>query len=350
VVTVFSATDRASAEQFGKFFPEIRVESQVLGGRDFSVRVPEERKAGIFSYDVYLSGPTTALTQLFPTGGVLADLRSQFVLPELADDRTWIGNADDWWTDDNTKRYMFNFGGSESVSSVWVNRQRLPEAQFKKIEDLFKPELKGKWCMDDPRVPGRSAATFTELSVTKGEDFVRRLFTETGPVISRDFRAMAEDLIRGTMLVCIGAEVGLFHEQGVGLHVQRVPVDYGPIDPKYRGAIKVICCGSGVAKTEIDGVINVGTARVNLSLLDRPPHPHAAKAFANWVLTKEAQQVWYRPTDTICTMREDLRAWCDAEKKDPRPVDGKAYITFHRASNVRYREVAQQLAQQVFGR
>ena len=66
VVTVFRAEDREAVEIFEDFFPEINVDAQIIGGRDFTARVPPERAAGIFDYDVYISGGTSAITQGHP--------------------------------------------------------------------------------------------------------------------------------------------------------------------------------------------------------------------------------------------------------------------------------------------
>jgi iron(III) transport system substrate-binding protein len=349
-ITWGSAGEQGRTKGFQKAYPDIKVENQTLAGRDFSARVPLERQAGIYAYDVYSSGPTTALVELIPQG-ILANIRPAFISPEIADDRTWIGNFDDWWSDDEAKKFVFVHHGGAEQPSIWVNRQKLSEAQFNKVEDIFKPELKGKWCSNDPRTPGPGATIFTELAVTKGPDFVRRLLKDTGVAISRDGRKLAEDLVRGDYFACVGAQIDVFHLQGVGLHVQRVDLDFGPVAPEYRGKIKVNCCGTGVQKSSVDSFLNVGSGPQAISLMDKAPHPNAARVYINYVLSRPGQESWGLVTDTFCSLREDMREWCRTNRKDVTlPEDGKSYITFHKTSNVSYRQEAQKLAQEVFGR
>jgi ABC-type Fe3+ transport system substrate-binding protein len=346
-VTVFSAENRADVEAFSKFFPEIKVEAQVLAGRDFSVRVPEERRAGIFSYDVYYSGGTSALTQLIPLGGILGDTRSLLVLPEVVDDKNWIGGSmDDHWMDDNTKRILFGAQASAGEGAIRVNTNKLSPSKLAKLEDLFNPELKGKWCADDPRVPGSGASFFADLTVTKGPEFVKRLLRDTGIVISRDRRKMAEDLIRGDVWACVGAALEQFQLQGLTKHLVEITLERGPIAPEFQGKIKINCCGAGKNKSAIDGGF-FGAGSGGPAIVNNAPHPNAAKALLNWLLTKEGMVAWFEPLWSACGSRVDI-----VDKCQPGDAlqDGKAYVTFHRASNVKFREAGQNLAREVLGR
>jgi iron(III) transport system substrate-binding protein len=355
VITAFSQGERDTGEKFNKLFPEIKPDVYVLPGRDFSVRVPEERRGGIYSYDVYLSGGTSALTQLIPLGGILGDTRSLLFHPDVIADKNWVGGSmDDHWMDDDTKKIIFGMVATAGEASMYVNRQKVPESLFNKLEDIFKPQFKAKWCADDPRVPGAGATFFAELAVARGEDFVRRLIKDTSLVVSRDRRKMAEDVIRGDMLVCIGADLATFQDVGVGLHVVEVKVERGTVSPEFAGKIKINCCGAGKQKNTIDGFFGAGVG--GPAVVTNAPHPNAAKLFINWVLTKEGQMAYHGPSlyATVidpywdsCTPRVDLAQNCEPGDA---LQDGKAYITFHRTSNVRYREAGQNLAREILGR
>jgi ABC-type Fe3+ transport system substrate-binding protein len=338
---------REKAEKFQKFYPAIKLEAQVIQGREAGVRIPEEMKNGIYSFDVFSSGSTTSAQLLIPMGGIFADLRPALVLPEITNDANWIGGFDAWWIDDESKKFQYNhWGGVSTSGTFWVNRQKLPEARFNKVDDLFKPELKGKWCSDDTRSPGRADSLMGQLLITRGSDFVRRLLKETNPTISRDYRKMGEDLIRGDFLACLGADINPFQREGVGLHVQQLDFQYGAIAPEFAGKIKITCCRQGVTKQSIDDFLGGAGATEAHSLLTNAPHLNAAKVYLNWLLSKEGQGVWALPTDESCSMRADLKAGC----KFPLPEEGKAYVALHRTSNVWVRQAAQQIAREVFGR
>ena len=350
VVTVFRTADRESVVQFSEAYPEIEVITPIIFGRDFTARVPLERQNGIYSNDVYMSGCTSAITGIIPLAQssgdqILGDTRSLLIRPDVVGDENWVGGLDDHWCDDQTKTHLFKMVAVPGESAIYVNRDLLPESMFNSVDDLFKPELKGKWCSDDPRVPGSGATFFTELLVTRGEDFVRRLFTDTGMVLSRDGRQMAEDIIRGDMLACVGPDIIPFHEQSVGLHVEQTVFDKGGIAPELQGQVKAMCCGDGKNSSEISGFYSAGVG--GPAVVTNGPHPNAAKIFINWLLSREGQMAYMGPLFRDCSARVDMQDQCN---KQPKLEDGKAFITFHSQTNVSFRRAAQAVAAEVFGR
>ena len=349
VVTVFRAEDRESVTQFSNQFPEIEVEAVVLGGRDFSARVPAERDAGIFNYDVYLSGGTSAMSIIDLQKGtgrpILGNTKELLIRPDVVGDQHWVGSMDDHWIDAETRNILFKIIATPGEAQFYVNRELLPESEFNSLDDFFKPELKGKICADDPRSPGSGATFFTELLVTQGEDFVRRMFTETGMTISTDGRQMAEDVIRGDKLVCVGPEIDPFHEQGVGLQVVQERFDFGGIAPELQDILKLTCCGDGVNSGTLSGFYSAGLS--GPALVTNGPHPNATKIFINWLLTKDGQEAWHGPLYRDCSPRLDMMDKCD----QPFSLeDGKGFLTFHDTRNVAYRRAAQNVARDVFGR
>ena len=125
VVTVFRAEDREAVEIFEEFYPEIDVDAQIIGGRDFTARVPPERAAGIFDYDVYISGGTSAITRVIPAGEqagdpILGDTRSLLIRPDVVDDSNWIGGLDAQFMDSGRK-VLFKMIANPGSSSLYVN-------------------------------------------------------------------------------------------------------------------------------------------------------------------------------------------------------------------------------------
>jgi iron(III) transport system substrate-binding protein len=351
VITTFDQGDRAAVQRFSQTFTDIRVEAQVLTGRDFTVRVPEERRAGIFSYDIYMSGPTSAITNIIPQGErrgdpVLGDTRSLLVRPEVVDDRNWIGGLDDWWADNLTKRTLFHTRGTPGGTSLQVNRQKLPAEKFNKLEDLFKPEMRGKWCSSDMRGPGPGSTFFAQTVAVRGPEFVRRLYTESGLVMGSDRRKMAEDLIRGDYWACVGPDIDPFLEQGVGLHVEQANLEKGaPIVPEYQGKIRITCCGTGKNQSVIEGFYATGSG--GPAIVTKAPHPNAAKIFLNWFLSREGQLAFQAPLYRECSPRVDMQEKCP---RKPLLEEGKGYIDFQNTTNAQYKQLVQDMALQVFGR
>jgi hypothetical protein len=297
----------------------------------------------VYSYDVYWSGGTSALQQIIPIGGILGNTRAALIRPDVIDDSLWIGGFEDHWMDDDTKNIIFSPNATAGSGVIQVNRQRLTSAQFSILDDFFKPEMKGKWCADDPTVPGAGATFFSELVITKGADYVTRLLQDTDPVISRDRRKMAEDLIRGDLLACVGSDMNPFWLENIGTHVEEVQVSIGSIGPEYQDKIKINCCGTGKNKPGPDGFFSNGTG--GPAILNHAPHPNAAKVFLNWVLGPDGQREYFTKQINSCGPRKDIVDMCRSERE--KLVEGNAYVTFHRSSNLQYRSDGQNLATQV---
>ena len=343
VVTVFRAEDREAVEIFEEYFPEIDVDAQIIGGRDFTARVPPERSAGIYAYDVYISGGTSAITRVIPAGNevndpILGDTRSLLFRPDVVDDSNWIGGLDAQFMDSGRK-VLFKMIANPGSSSLYVNTEKVDLDNLQWPGDLLRPEYKGKICADDPSTPGSGATFFTELLVTQGEEVVRRIFRETDMVISRDHRKMGEDIIRGDMHICIGPSVLDFHQQGVGLHVVQHELNFGPVSPEFQDKLDVTCCG--VTSGHIQGFYSAGVG--GPAIVTKGPNPNAAKLFINWVLSPEGARRWFEHQHTDCSPRHDLVDLC-RERKDFVLEEGKAYITFHDEKNVAYRRAAQAIA------
>jgi hypothetical protein len=206
-------------------------------------------------------------------------------------------------------------------------------------------------------VEGAADAQFGMIAVIYGTDFLRRFFKETGMVVSRDYRKLTEDTIRGRCLAAVGARVDDFHRQGVGLHIQRFWAFKPAIAPEFKDKVKVTCCGKGAERGPLDGFIGGGSANNMLSMADRAPHPNAAKVFVNWLLSKEGQMAWVRPDEEQCSRRRDLHySWCgeflnksNPTQYTPLKEDG-AYISLHTATNVKYRYTSHEVGFEVFGR
>jgi hypothetical protein len=256
VVTLFSNPDREAVQQFSKYFPEVKTEAQILQGRDFVVRVPVEQQVGIYNYDVYMSGSTTGGAQLAPRG-VFGETRAALFRPDVVADENWVGEFDDWWADDTTKKYQpthsASIGGQREFT---VNRRVAPKGTLESLEDWLKPEYRGKVCGDDPRTTGGDVF-FGEILLFKGEAFARQLLPQVR--VQRDSRQRAADLVRGDCVAATGGIPVEFEREGLTGHLEAITFNLGgSLPPEWAGRLKVICCGAGKRKATIDGSLSHG--------------------------------------------------------------------------------------------
>ena len=346
VVTVFRQPDSVAVKEFEKFFPEINVEVQILQGRAFSARVPAEQDAGVFTFDVFMSGSTTASTNLCPRG-VLGNTRELLIRPDVIDDSNWLsGDFDDWWGDDVTKNCVTapvaNFGGS----TFRVNRNIAPDVTS--VEDWIDPKWKGLICWEDPRSFGGGDIFATNMLVFKGQEFMRTVLQEQDVTISRDLQQLAADTVRGDCALSVGGTYTEFDRQGLTQHIDRINVDFGTVPDEFRDQTKIVCCGTGKSGTVIQGQLS--SAIGGPAIVKGAPHPNASKLFLNWWLTHDGQVAWGEANDwSACSARAELhfsQPCPDEEKTDD--AQG-SYISYNYASNGSLRRLANTTAAELLG-
>jgi iron(III) transport system substrate-binding protein len=272
VVNTFPGEGYGKAlKSFAQAFPDVKLEHTSLHSQDFAPRIQQERKAGSFTWDVVAIPTSTALQVLRPAG-VWEPIRPIIVVPEAKDDAGWEGGFERGFSvvQDAALTYGFlaNRGGG-----VTINTDLVREDQIRKFTDLLDPRWKGKLLLPDVRVMGDTFWPMTSVRLALGDDIIKRLFVDQEPVLSRDTRQVAEFMVRGRFPVALGVNPQLlkpFQRQGLGKHLKllRFP--------------------------EMD-TVSYGTT---LWLVNRAPHPAAAKLFVNWVLTKDAQTQWAREIET----------------------------------------------------
>jgi ABC-type Fe3+ transport system substrate-binding protein len=259
----------AMLDGFKKTYPKINVEILGGSGRDKVARILRERQAGVFEWDLYISGPTSALTAFKPVGG-FDPFRPMFVLPEVKEDKNWIGGLDGGWADVEKKLY-YTFAGSLAGDNVHVNWDFIPKGEIKSPQDLLDPKWTGKIVMQDPRVEGKGLNDVLVLSLAYGESFVKRLLREQKIVFTGDRRQLVEWVVRGRHPIAVGLNeyfLTIFQKEGVGKNVGTL------VDPK-----TAIYWSSGSS---------------GIGIFNRAPHPNAAKVYVNWLLSRAAQMDWIK--------------------------------------------------------
>ena len=305
----------AMVDGFQKAYPKIKVELLGGTGRDKVARILRERQAGLYEWDLYISGPTSALAAFKPVAA-FDSFKPMFILPEVKDDRNWIDGLNDGWADVEKKLY-YTFAGTLAGDNIYVNWEVIPAGQIKAAQDLLDPKWAGKIVMQDPRVEGKGLTDALVLSLAYGENFIRKLFREQKIVFTGDRRQLVEWVVRGRHPIAIGLNeyfLTIFQEKGVGKNVGAL------VDPKT--AIYWASGSSGI------GIFN------------RAPHPNAAKVYVNWLLSRAGQVDWIK-TQTN-SRRVDVAPFDAASAMKP----GQSYRNTQAEDMIPQRQRVEQLAKE----
>ena len=258
--------EQVLTEGFRKAYPGIKLNFVGTSGRDVILQIMREREAGVFKWDIYVGGTPSILQTLKPAGAFVP-LRPALVLPEVLDDKAWRGGFNAGWMDAE-KQFTFAFDYTFSPL-VMVNWDFVSHDDLKTFADLLKPQFAEKLIWDDPRLPGQGLLVGQVLLINFGADYLTQLFGKQKIAYTANRRQEAEWVVRGRYPIGIGAaaeEVNQFQIQGVGKNVEA-----------FRGDVKVFSGDTGF-----------GT----VSMMDRAPHPNAAKVYVNWLLSKAGQSDW----------------------------------------------------------
>lgn len=301
---------------FTKLHPKIKVE--LLGGRggEKVARILRERQAGVYGWDLYISGPTSALTAFKPAGA-LDPLKPALILPEVKNDKEWIGGFDSGWAD-NEKKFFYVFGGTLAGDNIYVNRDLVAVNDIRSAPDLLNPKWAGKIVIQDPRVEGKGLTDMLVISLAYGEDIPRKLLRDQKPVITHDRRQLVEWLVRGRYPIAMGLNEYVlvnFQKKGAGKNISAV-----------EDAKTGIYWASGSS---------------GIALFNRAPHPNAAKVYMNWLLSRSGQLEWVK------TLTNSRRVDVPPSEPGSAMKPGRSYHNVQSEDMTAQRRRIQQLAKEL---
>jgi iron(III) transport system substrate-binding protein len=258
-------------ELFSSAYPSIAMEHTTLVASQLAPRIVQERQAAIYTWDV-LQMPTTTALQVLKPAGVYDPIRPVIVLPEVTDDKVWRDGfaAGFKLTNDQQICYQFTIN---RAAGVWVNSDQVNLADMKSVKDLLDPKWKGKIVCTDPRISGSTFTPLTSARLKMGDDVMKQFLVDQEPVIMADGTQAAQSVVRGVYPIGIGLQntvVADFQKQGLGTAIKQVTL------------------------TEFDGAGASSSGVV--WLVNKAPHPNAAKVYINWLLTRDVQAAWARNT------------------------------------------------------
>lgn len=258
--TASGDTMRALAQPFQKNYG-ISVDLIAGRGGEIGAKLIREQRAGLFLADVYIGGGSTVVTQIKPAG-LLKPLDSELILPDVINGKFWWNNDFVWVDKEHTTMAFSLF----AIPTITVNDTIVKKGEIKSNRDLLDPKWKGKMVMNDPTIAGIGGKWFSIVGrYIMDLDFMKGMAKQE-PAILRDQRLQVEWVVKGRYPIAIAAgtdSVTEFRKAGA-------PISYVlPVEGTWLGN------GSG-----------------GLSLIAKPPHPNAARVFANWLLTREAQSIY----------------------------------------------------------
>ena len=252
---------------------------ELLAGRssEITARVKTERASGIYSVDVYLSGPDTTAVVLY--GDKMIDpLRPLLVMPEVADGAKWK-RGKVWFADPEERFAARPF--SSVATMMFINTDHVKPEEMRSAKDLLNAKWRGKISAEDPTTTGSGSNAAARFYHDLGEDFVRKLYIEQKTVRTRERRQMSDWLARGTQPICLNCRED-------------------DVRPLVKEGFKIL---EIFELTDMPGSIN-GSPWM-LTVANRAPNPKAAQLFANWILSREGLGIYARGYGSV-TLRTDI--------------------------------------------
>lgn len=275
---------------FQKAYPGIKVVGVTGRGGQIAQRILAERRAGKYLADVVMDGPPNTFPNLY-RAGAFDPIKPLLILPEILDESKWWQGKHRYT--DPEGQHVFRFVATPTSGGSHYNTNLVDAKEIRSTWDLLHPRWKGKIITRDIRDPGpgNGAMRFIYHHPDIGPNFLTKLVTEMDVTIFRDVRLGTDWLAQGKYALCFFC-VDVVNAKRLGL-----PVDsFGPLKE-----------GAGL-------VSHYGT----LGLLNKAPHPNAAKLFINWFLSREGQLTLQRSLAKAGdTAPDSLRI--DIPKDDVRP-------------------------------
>lgn len=308
---------RDATMKFETAHPGITVEFMGAVGRDHVTRLLAERRGGLFQWDLLIAGAASGVSA--KSASVLDPLNGALVLPEVLNDRGWLGGFADGWMD-NEGRFIYAFMGDLSPE-VYVNRDVIPEKELSRVEALVDPKWRGRISWNEPRAPGGGSLQAANLLYLLGDDFLQKLLKQDVAVIG-DLRQQVDWIVRGKYPIAMSLDYRFlteFQRQGVGLNVVPLAPDTA------AGGGKRLSPGFGC-----------------VMLINQAPHPNAAKVFVNWLLSRQGQDAYAQATGV-----NSRRVDAVSGREIARPKPGVKYYSLNKENMLQYNDRAIVIAKDI---
>jgi len=250
--------------EFQKKFPEIKIVRMLTrGGSAAHQRLMAERRARVYVADIVQVGGGSG--SRLASAGALDPLEPYMILPEVLDQSRWFEGRH--YFADKDGKYLFKYASNPGVD-ISYNTKLVNPDKIKSYWDLLDAKWKGKIVTYHPRSRGSGLFRYFYYNTELGPGYLRRLFGEMEITASRNRRQMTDWLAKGKFAIALrtapeASTLNLAKAQGL-------PVDW--FTPGHFKEALAISAGSA-----------------HVAVVNRTPHPNAAKLFINWFLSREGQ-------------------------------------------------------------
>jgi iron(III) transport system substrate-binding protein len=287
------------------------------GSSKSGARVRAERAAGKYLLDVFISGSDTPILTFLPAGW-LDPMAPILIDPEVTDTSKWH-EGHIWFGDpDRTILRILRY----VTPALTINTKLVGPGEVVSWKNVLEPRWQGKIIAKDPAVSGAGASLIGYFYLTFGPDFVKALYKDQKPSVSRDPRQAAQFLALGNYAIGVGLDQNeIIRFQNLGYPLQFT------------------------FPTDSPDTVTGGWGFVNL--INKAPHPNAAKLFVNWLASREGQELFARATYSVGLRTDIDQSWTPAHTI---PKDGKVYMDTYDYKFVReQRDSAFEKAKQLLG-
>jgi iron(III) transport system substrate-binding protein len=289
VVVVGSPDPVMRNEIIPKFTARFGIPIEFIAGQSSQIaaRVRTERLSGIYSVDVFMSGASTTINVLHAEK-MLDPLKPLLILPEVTDGTKWK-RGKPYFADAEEQYVLMLFNRLDGI--LFVNAAEVKPEEIRAAKDLVNPKCKGKIATEDPNASGSGSNSSVHYYSQLGPDFIKKLYIDQKPAISRDRRQLTDWLARGTYPICLTCRAD----------------DAAPLLKEGFKLQEIF---------ELSDMQNrVNSAPFLLTVANKAPHPNATRAFVNWLAGKEGLETYSR-NYMSATLRTDV----DESFLDPRTV------------------------------
>lgn len=278
----------------------LRIKVKIVPGRGVELlsRIMAERRAGKYLADVAHLGNTSPYSLY--QAKALQPMPSAFILPEVKDESKWWQGRHHYADPD--RRYIFVAVGSVSSNIVACNTNDVNPDEMNSYWDIL-DKWKGKIVAMDPRGGGygRSDARFVYYNSQLGPNYLRRLLTESGVALSREYRqAINWVAAKKYSILLFGNGDDILQAKAQGLAINVVDTSLW----KEGAALE--------------------PGSFTFAWVDKSPHPAASKVFINWLLSRDGQIEIQKEGESNDSLRIDI------PKTDVKPYmrrrDGGKYV------------------------
>jgi len=265
----------------------IRTVVSTGGGGTQTDRLLAERRAGKYTVDIFMVGPTIGNSRVVPYGA--ADpIKPLLFLPDVVDQSLWYKGKHHY--SDSQQKYIFALSANAEFTPVAMrfNTNKLPIKEAKKIDSVWTfldKRFAGKVVALPPTAAGALGTYITaQVHPDLGVNYLRRFFDpEVNIQFTVDFRQLADGVAKGKYTMAIfsgsaGRDIDRLGRRGLPVanfgRILERPIKERPL-----------LQGSGSGN--------------NLMVINRRPHPYAAKLFVNWFLSKEGQTIMHSKSERV---------------------------------------------------